>query len=379
MLQCINLGQVLIDENLEVFVLCSNCNIDIRNGMNEFIQHLEVCEGINKFLTMFKEGQQLKCDTDRGIKKTSKNNNEFFIYDYQDVELSNKEQCFIDLLDIEEELLNPKWYSDLNTDVNCTSDNSSKKQYDILVKEVTPFVQFKEPCSSNRRNKNNQHGTAPTTIVTKSVQNILAPGTSSRSGIRPINNKVVIPKRKLSAERVNNIPTQSTNSSEGLPIIISTKSNICVPYTKKSKNEEANVSGPSYKTRELVTSDPSKITNTSRIISTPGELINYPKEKETAQILNKLTNLGLQIKRTHPPVSIPKTNIPPVTDDKTLQILQKLQSKGGMKVKLIHKQQNSNKVNATLMPPPMLATKPIHIINESLKTKCNNLIIRKVK
>ncbi|XP_013102703.2 uncharacterized protein LOC106083926 [Stomoxys calcitrans] len=377
MFQCINLGQVLMDENLRVFYLCNNCNIDIRDGLSQFLEHLEACEGIGKLLSAFKAGQQLKYHTEKGIRKKSKAGNEFFIYDYPNVEISK--QSFIDLMDIEEELLNPKWYSDLTTDIgnaSASAANSSKKQYDILVKEVTPFVQFKEPCNVNssksRINKSQQKvsmGKHLTNVV-PTLPNSTEKGYASK--------KIIATKRKLPIESVGNGPIQRVNNTSNVaPMLVSTKSNACAPIAKKIKMVEnvtsLNAANPFPKTQFLAPKTSNIVTPSRNTTNTSAELMRQPtKEKETAQILSKLTNLGLQIKRTHPPMPATETAAP-VTDDKTLQILRKLQSKGGMKVKLVNRQ-DSNKINVT-----GFIAQPHPIINEPILKKSNNLIIRKVK
>lgn len=60
-LNCIRMGEVLVDENLQIFILCNNCHTDLRN-VHDFRQHLEKCEGLEN---LFKDGQQLKYNTDK--------------------------------------------------------------------------------------------------------------------------------------------------------------------------------------------------------------------------------------------------------------------------------------------------------------------------
>lgn len=76
-INCIRSGQVLLDENLEVFILCNNCHRDTRN-LHEFRKHLENCEGIQKYFqkqTKFKyssdKSTQLIGKTEKGIKEVS--------------------------------------------------------------------------------------------------------------------------------------------------------------------------------------------------------------------------------------------------------------------------------------------------------------------
>lgn len=60
-LNCIRMGEVLLDENLHLFILCNNCHTDLRN-LQEFRHHLEKCDGLEN---MFQEGQIFKFNTDK--------------------------------------------------------------------------------------------------------------------------------------------------------------------------------------------------------------------------------------------------------------------------------------------------------------------------
>lgn len=57
------MGEVLLDENLQLFILCNNCHTDLRN-LQDLRQHLEKCNGLEN---LFMQGrQQYKYNTDKG-------------------------------------------------------------------------------------------------------------------------------------------------------------------------------------------------------------------------------------------------------------------------------------------------------------------------
>lgn len=61
-INCIRMGEVLIDENLQLFILCNNCHTDLRN-LQDFRQHLEKCDGLEN---LFQKGQQnIKYNSDK--------------------------------------------------------------------------------------------------------------------------------------------------------------------------------------------------------------------------------------------------------------------------------------------------------------------------
>ncbi|XP_073844923.1 uncharacterized protein [Musca autumnalis] len=341
---CVNLGSILMGENFELLILCNVCENDIGSDVKDFQQHLDSC--IN--YSGFKKGKhRMKYNKHKAVPtRRTKDMKEFFIYDYSEVEILKSGTEFIDLLDIEEELLNPKWYTTENS-VNSKSNKTTQKQYDVLVEEVTQFVQFKEPPNRNEAKKQ--------FLRTEGEVNCAKPKT----------------KRRISVG--NNEPVHEMGSK----LNITDCSPTSAP-TKRSKIVEApsipSIVKPRLMPNTIANNIYSKQENISR--TTDNKLIAPTKEKETAQILNKLSSLGLQIKRTHPQA---KTPAPPadgvVTDEKTLQILKKLQSKGGMKVKLINKQsQNGNTGGLSV---PATNTNSFRLANES--TKLHNLIIRKVK
>lgn len=56
------MGEVLFDENLQLFILCNNCHTDFRN-LQDFRQHLERCDGLEN---LFQPGRQhFKYNTDK--------------------------------------------------------------------------------------------------------------------------------------------------------------------------------------------------------------------------------------------------------------------------------------------------------------------------
>lgn len=248
---------------------------------------------------------------------------------------------FIDLLDIEEELLNPKWYTTENNGVS-KANKTSQKQYEVLVEEVTPFVQFKEPPIKNgaKKVKFQVDSKCPTRTCTK---------------------------RRFSD---GNIVNGRVHELEG-------KYNVnFTPATNKTGENFSTCKGGADLSKVLPTKD---ICSAKEIISKPvvknhDEPKTPAKEKKTAEILNKLSSLGLQIKRTNTKATTPDLSDEIVTDEKTLQILKKLQSKGGMKVKLINKQRQIK--NSC---PSIPVTNTNHLVNESIKPNIKNLIIRKVK
>ncbi|XP_065370382.1 uncharacterized protein LOC135962398 [Calliphora vicina] len=424
-LNCIRMGEVLLDENLQLFILCNNCHTDLRN-LHDFRQHLEKCEGLEN---LFRKGQQhIKYNSDKSTQlfgKTLKGIKEFLIYDYNDVEVTyaKTEEHFIDMINIEEELLDPKWYSDLNAEVsNNTSAQKSSKQYDELVEAVTPFVQFKENLKSNNNGNNSVKSNlaksstelkAHTKDSEKTLKNVQFDLTTNK--VRPT------AKRKLSMPKTVPIhftipsPPASAQLNVNSNTLLSTApiSTVSKSYTsKKRKSEPITLNGfvkPPEKIAIPTNNTQQQITNILPPTTIPTNIVLNPiackstiipttiikqeptKEKQTAQILNKLQNLGLQVKRTQPlpPPAVANSTAPNKTDTKTLEILQKLQSKG-MKVKILNKQQTTEtRVNNTMAKPlpgivPNPAQKPTSVIRNpaakmAIKQNLNkNLIIRKV-
>ncbi|XP_037949954.1 uncharacterized protein LOC119680976 [Teleopsis dalmanni] len=157
---CIYFGRVLMNQNGELFILCTNCHKDF-DSINKFRVHLEECSGLERFFQTnlkliynSKKSEHLFQKTDNGV-------NELFIYNYQDVQKLNNETTYavtsngncdnlMALIDIDEELHDSRWYSELPTSTQnnnqCTRD---PKKYSELVQEVTPFVQFKENVKNN--------------------------------------------------------------------------------------------------------------------------------------------------------------------------------------------------------------------------------------
>lgn len=325
-------------------------------------------------------------------------------------------------------MLDPKWYSDLNSDVsNSPSNQKSTKQYDELVEAVTPFVQFKENVKTNNNRSTTSAKTnlsrTSTEGTTKSPEKLIKNVKFDLSA----NKTKPVAKRKLSMPKT--IPIQISTQQQGGNITtisaslnpMETTVQVNKAYASKKRKTQPTVINGSTKllethqipiqtnsiTRPKVnnkTSIPPTMTTTNILLNPmPTKPIVIPpttanttivttieptKEKQTAQILNKLQNLGLLVKRTQPlppPIIVPAAAVTNKTDTKTLEILQKLQSKG-MKVKILNKQQT--RAETTLFPPGLgdshLFQKPISVIrnpaaNMAIKQNLNkNLIIRKV-
>ncbi|XP_037816535.1 uncharacterized protein LOC119606934 [Lucilia sericata] len=414
-LNCIRMGEVLLDENLQLFILCNNCHTDLRN-LQDFRQHLEKCDGLEN---LFQKGQQnIKYNCDKATQlfgKTLKGIKEFLIYDYTDVEVTytKTEENFIDLINIEEELLDPKWYSDLNNDVTAnsatTTAQKSAKQYDELVEAVTPFVQFKENLKTNNNGSNN----AKSSTELKAKESLKSPKSVqfdlTANKVRPT------AKRKLSLPKAVPIHFTLASTTDNKQIdVTTTPNNTAKTYAcKKRKTEPITTNGFTNKTTDKlpIPINTQNTPNTLPPTNIPTNIVLNPiarktitttttipttiikqeptKEKQTAQILNKLQNLGLQVKRTQtmPPPAAANAAATNKTDTKTLEILQKLQSKG-MKVKILNKQQQT--ATATMAKPvvtglvPNPAQKTISVIRNpaadmAIKQNLNkNLIIRKV-
>lgn len=329
------------------------------------------------------------------------------------------------MINIEEELLDPKWYSDLNTEANNkTTPTKTSKQYDELVEAVTPFVQFKENLKTN----NNSCTNGKTTLSKSSTESKTIPKVERNLKCVQFdltaNKTKPAAKRKLSLASTDPIVIATTPVNTQNSNSVPTTNRICKTYaSKKRKTVQVVTNGyvkPPEIKRVIISADPKSndttpylptLQSTSTTPTLPTNIIlntmacktttvpttiikqQPTKEKQTAQILNKLQNLGLQVKRTQPlptPVASANTTLAPNrTDTKTLEILQKLQSKG-MKVKILNKQQ-PKETNNTLTKPfpvgivPNPSQKPISsVIRNSAATVAikrnlnKNLIIRKV-
>lgn len=361
-----------------------------------------------------------------------------------EVSYSPKEENFIDLINIEEELLDPKWYSDLNTDDStghCSAQKSSK-QYDELVEAVTPFVQFKENLKAN--NNGEKSSTELKVLkdnekIVKNVQfNLNEQKTVKPTAKRKLSMAKAVPIQyavptttSTAPAQINIMATQNlSNSTATTATQLLTK--VSKTYTtKKRKTDSLTVNGliktPENKILPINNNQITNISPSSNTTTIPTNIVINPiackttattipttiikqeptKEKQTAQILNKLQNLGLQVKRTQPmpPPVAANSSASNKTDTKTLEILQKLQSKG-MKVKILNKQQQSiattTATNTTtmtganvnnslvakplpaLVPNPMQKSSSLSVIRNpaaamTIKQNLNkNLIIRKV-
>lgn len=414
------MGQVLMDENRQFFMLCNNCHTDIKN-MPEFRRHLEKCEGLEN---IFREGHTLKYNTDKSTQlfgKTTKGIKEvswslkmyrhfllhpsvlqFLIYDYTDVEaqLSETEKNFIDLINIEEELLDPKWYSDISPEDNIPVTQKSSKQYEVLVEEVTPFVQFKENVKSNA------HNTHKTNQEVTDINNALANVISAKKSVPKTKPNTTL-KRKHSTTKLQNpqtlLPLPQSQIEIGLQKASAPfpgENAVQNPLVKRHRAENRTQNSypaapapnrtlvvsqskqPSVPAASRPCSNDMSVSPLANSTQTTASRSSQPaKEKQTAQILNKLQNLGLQVKRTQ---SFPVPNLEACkkTDDKTLEILMKLQSKG-MKVKVLNKRNTSVATNNASHIPSVISSNFVHTIptktDITVQQNVNkNLIIRKV-
>uniref|UniRef100_A0A1A9WV48 Uncharacterized protein n=1 Tax=Glossina brevipalpis TaxID=37001 RepID=A0A1A9WV48_9MUSC len=345
-MNCIRTGQLLLDENLQSFLLCSNCHTDFFS-LQEFHTHLGKCDGYDKFL---KPELKIKYDCSKCtqlVGKSGQTIKEYSIYDFQDVELilpksSIKQESFMDIINIEEELLDPRWYTDLTNDDNTSKKMQTHKkslQYDELVEAVTPFVQFKENLKSNN------HSSAQINKFTKSrVEN-----KNQMQQIPNGNQELIIQKVKPGAKRkliLSNEPLKhpttitQTISPQNYYTVQIKKDLVRNPIKRRKMDVNAKPIGSITQAPMVSTEDKEvKLLNSfGKTSTTNGSVV--VREKQTAQILNKLQTLGLQIKRTQSNNTIKSSK----ADSKTLELLQKLQSKG-MKVKIL--KQTPAKISAT--------------------------------
>lgn len=367
---------------------------------------------------------------------------QYLIYDFYDVELAvhkKEPETFIDLLNIEEELLNPKWYSDFNSNTanneTVAAAKKTSQKYEELVEAVTPFVQFKENVKANNTNVTNIKCFAKKINNNTQKEIVKLEKPTIRKIINP-----PIAKRRLSVQKVVNItppqalPVSFATAAATTKVIQqqqqqqqSLQQQIKPPPTKQQKlqivKKPAVLAPPKpactlqttqsnsvpTSTTSLAIGSTIKLSNvvinpivTQTFVTTPqpAQAQQYmpkpttttgpTKEKQTAQILNKLQNLGLQVKRTQPVQALGNTK----TDNKTLEILQKLQSKG-MKVKILNKQAAAgvpkqttaatnvnlnniqNTIVKTLNKTTTTTTVPVSVSNTK-SSFSKNLIIRKV-
>lgn len=368
---------------------------------------------------------------------------QYLIYDFYDVELTvhkKEPETFIDLLNIEEELLNPKWYSDFNSNTANETVAAAKKtsqKYEELVEAVTPFVQFKENVKANNTNVTNIKCFAKKINNNTQKEIVKLEKPTIRKIINP-----PIAKRRLSVQKVVNITPpqalpvsfataaattkviqqQQQQQQQSLqqqikppptkqqklqivknPAILAPPKPVCTPQTTQSNSVPTSTTslaiGSTIKLSNVVINP--IVTQTFVTTPQPAQAQQYmpkpttttgpTKEKQTAQILNKLQNLGLQVKRTQPVQALGNTK----TDNKTLEILQKLQSKG-MKVKILNKQASAagapkqttaatnvnlnniqNTIVKTLNKTTTTTTVPVSVSNTK-SSFSKNLIIRKV-
>ncbi|XP_004534541.1 uncharacterized protein LOC101462843 [Ceratitis capitata] len=163
MLRCIRFGEVLLDETFRTFLICNQCQMEFVE-VPEFRVHLATTSC----------GQRLFKDDVIGLKfgaaqvtRASKEKT-YLLYNPEDVQLATAEtlignetttdggdDSYLDLIKIEEELLDPRWYTDIaatQTNVSnaqaaasCSSSGNANKpmEYKMLVEAVGPYVQFK--------------------------------------------------------------------------------------------------------------------------------------------------------------------------------------------------------------------------------------------
>ncbi|XP_053962440.1 uncharacterized protein LOC128866012 [Anastrepha ludens] len=164
MLRCIRFGEVLLDETFRTFLICNQCQTEFVE-VPEFRVHLASSSC----------GQRLFKEDVVGLKfgaaqvtRTGKEKT-YLLYNPADIQLATTEpvisavtpmdggdDAYLDLMKIEEELLDPRWYTDIagaQSDVGspqpaptlpASSNTNKPMEYKELVKAVGPYVQFKE-------------------------------------------------------------------------------------------------------------------------------------------------------------------------------------------------------------------------------------------
>ncbi|XP_050323114.1 uncharacterized protein LOC126754938 [Bactrocera neohumeralis] len=173
MLRCIRFGEVLLDETFRTFLICNQCQAEFVE-VPEFRVHLATTPC----------GQRLFKEDVIGLKfgaaqvtRTSKEKT-YLLYNPADVQLATTEtvissatgtaeggdDAYLDLMKIEEELLDPRWYTDIanaQTEVtgpqaagplSSTINANKPMEYKELVEAVGPYVQFKENAAKRKPN-----------------------------------------------------------------------------------------------------------------------------------------------------------------------------------------------------------------------------------
>lgn len=171
MLRCIRFGEVLLDETFRTFLICNQCQTEFVE-VPEFRVHLATTSC----------GQRLFQEDVIGLKfgaaqvtRTSKEKT-YLLYNPADVQLATTEtvingatasaeggdDAYLDLMKIEEELLDPRWYTDItNAQTEVASPQSAASlagacnankpmEYKELVEAVGPYVQFKENAAKRK-------------------------------------------------------------------------------------------------------------------------------------------------------------------------------------------------------------------------------------
>ncbi|XP_017484468.1 PREDICTED: uncharacterized protein LOC108373132 [Rhagoletis zephyria] len=169
MLRCIRFGEVLLDETFRTFLICNQCQTEFVE-VPEFRVHLATTSC----------GQRLFEEEVIGLKfgaaqvtRTGKDKT-YSLYNPADVHLATTEpaissetandggdDAYLDLIKIEEELLDPRWYTDIagtQSDVGSpqpaaslpASSNNKPMEYKELVEAVGPYVQFKETATKGK-------------------------------------------------------------------------------------------------------------------------------------------------------------------------------------------------------------------------------------
>ncbi|XP_067627366.1 uncharacterized protein [Eurosta solidaginis] len=168
MLRCIRFGEVLLDETFRTFLICNQCRTEFVE-IPEFRVHLATSSCgqrlFNDDVVALKFGAAQV--TRAGKDKT------YLLYNPVDVQIATTEpvtttntdggdDAYLDLMKIEEELLDPRWYTDIgNAEVESPQQTSSIQtsvhnnktlEYKELVEAVGPYVQFKESVPKAKQN-----------------------------------------------------------------------------------------------------------------------------------------------------------------------------------------------------------------------------------
>lgn len=171
MLRCIRFGEVLLDETFRTFLICNQCQAEFVE-VPEFRVHIATTSCGER---LFKENViGLKFGAAQ-VTRTSKEKT-YLLYNPADVQLATTEtvinsattsaeggdDAYLDLMKIEEELLDPRWYTDIAsaqtevaspqvaTTISGAANANKPMEYKELVEAVGPYVQFKENASKRK-------------------------------------------------------------------------------------------------------------------------------------------------------------------------------------------------------------------------------------